>query len=252
MTWKIWVAPLLFPLAAFAGAGANGGSGTSLDQVTFELLYGTFSLGGSSFNYLSTNTPLIVDDDGHDLLTSISLTTGLDARIYSGLTALLATGSIPVTLTAPFSTCASASSCTPDGTTTFSTTATTDDIAFSTGGLGQISDATDPAQIMAEAELLNLITSGGVSSSTPEGSLTFTVTSTFDTPTVTTLTTEYTIYFEEVDFNGTAPLSAVPEPSSLALGVVAFGILALARVSKYGEAVRRMGGLARASRRSRW
>src|SRR5579864_7840009 len=103
MTWKIWVVPLLFPLAAFAGAGVNGGSGTSLDQVTLDLLYGTFWLGGSSFNYLSTNTPLIIDDDGHDLLTSINLTSGLDARVYSGITALLATGSIPVTLSAPFS-----------------------------------------------------------------------------------------------------------------------------------------------------
>ena len=167
--WKIRLVALLFPLAAFAGAGVNGGSGSSLEQVTFDLIYGTFSLGGSSFDYLATNTPLIVDDDGHDLLTSISLSTGLDPRIYSGITALLASGSVPVTLTVPVSTCTSETSCTPDGTTTFSTTQTPDNIAFSTGGLGEISDVTDPAQIIAEAELLNLITSGSVSSSTPEG-----------------------------------------------------------------------------------
>jgi len=251
MMWKIRLVALLFPVAAFAGAGVNGGSGSSLDQVTFDLLYGTFSLGGSSFDYLATDAPLIIDDDGHDLLTSISLTKNLDPRIYAGITALLATGSIPVTLTEPLATCTTETSCTPDGTTTFSTTATTDDIAFSTGGQGEISDVADPAQIIAEAELLNLITSGTVSSSTPEGSLTFTVTTDEGVGSaITTLTTDYTINLKELDFNGTAPAgAAVPEPSSFAPALVCLVIFALARINKFGEAARRMASLARVNRR---
>jgi len=241
----------LLPVVAFAGAGVNGGSGGTLDQLTLDLLYGTFSLGGSSFDYLATNVPLIIDDDGHDLLTSIDLTSSLDSRIYSGITALLATGSMPVTLTAPFSTC-TPSPCTPapDGTTTFSTTAPTDNIAFSTGGLGEITDVTNASQIMAEAETLNLITAGSLSLSTPEGSLTFTVTSTEGLPEVITTVTDYTINLEELDFNGTAPAgAAVPEPSSFVPAFVCLVIFALARINRFGEAARRMAGPARVSRR---
>ncbi len=252
MRLKLSLLLFLVPVISFAGAGVNGGSGGPLDQVTFDLIYGTFSLGGPSFNYLATNVPLIIDDDGDDLLTSISLTTGLDPRIYSGITALLATGSIGVTLTAPFATC-TPSPCTPvaDGTTTFSTTATTDNISFSTGGLGQISDVTEPAQILAEAELLNLITSGSVSSSTPEGSLTLTVTSDQQVgQVVQTTVTDYVINLQEEDFTGSpVAASTVPEPSSFELALICFGLLALANLSKYGEAARRMAGPARVSRR---
>ncbi|HTS47803.1 MAG TPA: PEP-CTERM sorting domain-containing protein [Bryobacteraceae bacterium] len=257
MRWKFGLIGLFIPVLAFAGAGTNGGGEVTIDQITLDLLYGTFSLGASSFDYLATNVPLIIDDGGLTLLGSVEATTMLDPRIYSGITALLATGSMPETLTAPFATCMGAS-CTPvaDGTTTFSTTGTGGDIAFSTGGTGQISDVSDPSQIIAEAELLNLITEGSLASSTPEGSLMFTVTSTDNIPAgngdfiVDTSVTDYTIDLEEVGLTGTAPAAAaVPEPSSLALVLASFGLFALARVSKFGEAARRMGGLARASRR---
>ena len=260
MTWKIGLVGLIFALMAFAGAGTNGGGEVTIDQITLNLLYGTFSLSGSSFDYVATNVPLIIDDDGLSLLGSVDATSSLDPRIYSGITALLATGTMPVTLTAPFATC-NGNGCTPvaDGTTTFSTTGTGDDIGFLPGGAGETSDVTDPSQIIAAAETPNLITEGDLSSSTPEGSLTFTVTSTNEIPAgngdfiVDSMVTDYTIDLEEVDFTGTAPaLSAVPEPSSLALVLMALGVFALARVSRSGEAVRQMAGLARASRRSRW
>ena len=220
MNWKTRLVLFLLPMAAFAGAGTNGGPGGPLNQVSFELTYGTFSLGGPSFNYLATNAPLVIDDDGHDLLTSISLTSGLDPRVYVGISALLGTGSIPATVTAPFATC-SPSPCTPvaDGTTTFSTTETSDNIAFSTGALGNITDVTDPAQIISEAELLNLISAGGLSTSTPEGSLTFTVTSSqIVGGSDQTSVTDEVINLRELDFTGSpVEAAAVPEPSTLPL-----------------------------------
>jgi hypothetical protein len=252
--------PFLLPITLFAAGGTSGGGQVTIDQITLNLTYGTFSLGGSSFDYLGTNVPLIIDDQGYDLLTSIDKTTGLDPRIYAGITALLALGTTNATLTAPFATCLG-TSCTPvaDGTTTFSATAPADNVAFSTGGLGATGDVTDASQIIAAAEALNLITGGSVSSSTPEGSLTFTVTSTGEVPTgngdfiVDTTLTNYVINLEEMDFTGTAPTAAaVPEPSSVGLAAICVGLLGLARISKYAGVVRRMEGPARANRRFRF
>ena len=251
--------PLLVPLPLFAGAGTSGGGQVTIDQITLNLIYGTFSLGGSSFDNVGTNVPLIIDDQGYDLLTSVDKTTGLDPRIYPGIASLLALGTTNVNLTAPFATCMG-TSCTPvaDGTTTFSATVPTDNLAFSAGGLGELSDVTDPSQIIAAAQTLNLITEGSLSSTTPEGSLTFTVTTTGEIPTgngdfiVDSTVTDYTINLEEMDFNGAAPAAAaVPEPSSLALAGVWVGLLGLATINKYAGVVRRMAGPARASRRSR-
>ena len=250
--------PLLIPTAVFAAAGTNGGGSTVIDQITLNLTYGTFSLGGSSFDYLATNVPLM-DGQGHDFLSSVDLTTGLDARVYSGIAALLALGTTNLTLTAPFATC-TPGPCTPvsDGTTTFSATAPADNIVFSTGGAGNLSDVTDPSQIIAEAETLNLITEGSLSSSTPEGSVTFTVTSTGEVALpeggfeVVATVTNYVTNLEEVDFSCVAPAAAaVPEPSSLWLALISLGVFALARVSKYGEAVRRTASPAGVSRRFR-
>jgi PEP-CTERM motif len=222
------LAIFLIPAVAFAGAGANGGSGSDAEQIDLDLIYGTFYLGGSSFNYLAANAPLLMDDQGSDLLTSVSLTSGLDPRVYAGIASLLASGSMPVSLTYPIASCPSS----PCPTSfSYSGNVTVDDLAFSTGAGGQIADVTDPAQIIAEAEMLNLISDASVSTSTPEGSLPFTVTTTQGGMGQPLETTEYifAINLEEVDYNGSPVATAVPEPSSL---LVALGGLALVALNR--------------------
>jgi hypothetical protein len=182
-TWLLFFAPLL----AFAGAGANGGSGSSqLTPIDYDLVYGTFSLGGSSFNYLTTDAPpSLILDSGDDPLQAMQLLTGLDPRFYSGISELLLSPT------------------------------STDNIAFSTGAFGEIGSVTDASEILNEAIALGLIESGGETSSASIGTFQFgTVTSTVDGPPVESFTQPYDVKVTEIDFSGTVAPSAVPEPSA--------------------------------------
>jgi hypothetical protein len=216
---------VVFPAVAFAGAGANGGSGSSGAIVDFTLLYGTFSVaGGTNFDYVATDTPLIVDDNGNQLLTEAALTAGLDPRVYAGISQILASGATAVsTFTLDLSGC-SPTPCTPvPGTFTLTTSQPLDNLAFSPNGLADISDPTNLSQIAAAAVLQNLVQSPVAGSPTPEGSVSGTVTLTEDVnATVETITTTYTIDLEQVDFSGTAAAVAqAPEPDTMRLMLAA-------------------------------
>src|ERR1700689_1085410 len=136
---------MVCPAVAFAGGGANGGSGSSEAIVDFTLLYGTFSVaGGTNFDYLATNTPLIVDDNGNQLLAEVALTAGLDPRVYPGISAIPASGATPVTTFNLELNGCSATPCTPvPGTFTFTASQPIDNLAFSTNGLANVSDPTN-------------------------------------------------------------------------------------------------------------
>jgi hypothetical protein len=201
MKWKLLL--LFLPAIALAGAGVNGGTGQSDLDVTFNIPYGTFSLDASSFNYLASNVPILVDEQGHDLLTSVNLTTPLDPRVYAGITELLAGGTETGTATLPVA--CSPTPCTPCS-AAFAAYVTIDNIAFSTGALGVISHVTGAAQILAESELLNLVTSRSVSSTTAKCSLSsFRLSSTglFGGPLVTTVG-NFLINLDEVDLTDAA------------------------------------------------
>lgn len=191
----------LFPLLAFAGAGANGGSGSStITGPTYNMLYGVFSVNGSIFDYVSTDAPPLTVDTGNDILTDAATGAGVGTLLAPEIAALVANPS--------------------------------DDIAFSTGALGDIADPTDASEIVAEAVLLDLIPNSSVtSSSTSIGSYQSTVTDTSDSGcpsacVVETTVTTYTVDVENVNFSGA---SAVPEPATFSIALAGLGIVVYRR-----------------------
>lgn len=200
---------LLVPALGFAGAGTNGGGGSaSLPAISYDLTFGTFTVGGSSFDYLATDAPSsLILDSGDTAVQAIGTVTGLDSRVYSGIAELILSPA--------------------------------NNIVFSTGPSGEISGVSDPSQIINEAISLGLIDSGPESSSASDGAFSIgTVTSTENVPVpggdfeVETIVQPYGINIEEADFNGAVAPAAVPEPSNWAATLALLCAMATAAVRR--------------------
>jgi hypothetical protein len=208
----------LSPVIVFAGAGANGGSGTNGFVVNFNLLYGTFAVtDGTNFDYVATNIPLIEDDNGNQLLSEIAMTPGLDPRIYTGVAQILGSGATaPSTVTLTLDNCEPTPCSVSPGPVTFTNLSQPiDNLAFSGGVLANVADPTNSSQIAAAAVLANLLNSANPGSSTPGATLTLgTVTVTSGIPNPTTDVTTYGVELLEQDFTGTANVTTAPEPAA--------------------------------------
>ncbi len=225
----------LFAGVVYAGAGANGGNGGEVSDNSYQLVFGTISpASGSPIDFLATDANLNVflssfstgDDSGTPPV-------GLDPRVYAGAAGLLLSPTLSYTalFTDPSN---NTESIALDPTIVWQTV---DDIWFSNGALGQIdsSDLLDPAQILAEAEALGVLsgTSGPFgTTSSPAGNVQFhnTIVQAVDNSGLEVFSLGANISLTELKFS--AGQASVPEPSALWLGLIGFGAIVLGRKNK--------------------